>query len=75
MLRLTGGTDHRYIGDVIRAVDIIALRCDELSERVTQLAMSADDVARVLCEEVTELRAVVERLRTQEQRSPPMSNQ
>jgi hypothetical protein len=73
-LRL-GGADRRYIGDVVRAVDVIALRCDELSERVTQMTVSADDVARVLGEEVTELRAVVERLRTLDQSSPQLRNQ
>lgn len=60
--RLAAGADHRFIGDLIRAVDAIAARVDELSERVGNLATTTDDVARVLSEEVSHLRAEVHRV-------------
>ena len=46
----------------MRAIDTIATRCDELSERVAGLEVTADDLARVLGEELTQLRAAVERI-------------
>jgi hypothetical protein len=59
--RLVGAADHQLLGDVVRAVDAIAGRCDELSERVGNLELTADDLARSLGQEVTQLRASVER--------------
>ncbi len=55
-----GGRDRRFLGFVVRAVDDVATRCDELSQRVADLAISLDDLARTLGEEVTQLRAIVE---------------
>jgi hypothetical protein len=48
------------LGDLIRAIDAVATRCDELSDRVSSLEVSVDDMARILGEEVTRLRAAVE---------------
>jgi hypothetical protein len=59
--RLIGTADHQLLGDVVRAVDAIAVRCDELSERVGNLELTSDDLARSLGQEITRLRASVER--------------
>lgn len=59
--RVARGADHGLIGDLIRAVDAIAARVDELSERVNNLATTTDDLARSLSEEVSRLRADVQR--------------
>jgi hypothetical protein len=53
--------DRRLLGDVIRALDAVAARCDELSDRVNNIEITVDDVSRILGEEVTRLRATVER--------------
>jgi hypothetical protein len=60
--RLVGTADHQLLGDVVRAVDAIAGRCDELSDRVANLELTADDLARTLGQEITQLRAAVERV-------------
>jgi hypothetical protein len=59
--RLLGTADHQLLGDVVRAVDAVAVRCDELSERVGNLELTSDDLARSLGEEITRLRASTER--------------
>jgi tetrahydromethanopterin S-methyltransferase subunit B len=46
---------------MVRAVDAVAVRCDELSERVGNLELTADDLARSLGQEIALLRASVER--------------
>jgi len=61
--RLLGTADHQLLGDVVRAVDAVAVRCDELSERVGNLELTSDDLARSLGEEIARLRASVERSR------------
>jgi hypothetical protein len=61
-LRLLGGSHRELLADLIRAVDAVAVRCDELSGRIGKLESVADDLARVLGEEVTQLRAAVQRL-------------
>jgi hypothetical protein len=68
--RVIAGADHQLLGDVVRAIDAIAARCDELAERVANLELTADDLARTLGEEVTQLRAAVERV-TRTEPSPP----
>lgn len=55
--QIARGADHRLIGDLIRAVDAIAARVDELSERVNTHATTTHDVARVLSEELSQLKA------------------
>jgi hypothetical protein len=57
--RVTRGSDLDFLGDLVRAVDEVAARCDELSERLNILTITADDLARSLGEEVTQLRAAV----------------
>jgi hypothetical protein len=58
--RITNRADHRLLGYLVRAVDAVAERCDELSERAANLEVIVDDLARILGEEVTQLRAAVE---------------
>jgi hypothetical protein len=58
--RMTNRADHRLLGDLVRAVDAVAERCDELSERAANLEVIVDDLARILGEEVTHLRAAAE---------------
>jgi tetrahydromethanopterin S-methyltransferase subunit B len=62
------------MGDVVRAVDAVAQRCDELSERVTRLSTITDDVASSLSEEVSELRTIVEHLRRHIESTPHSSD-
>ena len=73
-LRLGGALGDRYMGDVVRAVDAVAQRCDELSERVTRLSTITDDVASSLSEEVSELRTIVEHLRRHIESTPHSSD-
>jgi hypothetical protein len=54
-----GGTDH-FLASVLRAVDDVANRCDELGQRVNNLAISLDDLARTVSEDLTQLRAETE---------------
>jgi hypothetical protein len=74
-LRLIVALNARYAEDVVRAVDAIALRCDELSERITHLSSITDDLARAVSQEVTDLRTVVEQLRRHDQSSPQSQDQ
>jgi hypothetical protein len=73
-LRLSGPVNDRYMGDVVRAIDAIAVRCDELSERVTQLSTIADDLASSVSEEVTELRTIVGQLSRHNLSAPQSSD-
>ena len=73
-LRLKIAANGRYIGDVVRAVDAVALRCDELSERIAQLSSITDDLARAVSQEVTELRTVVEQLKPHNPNTTQSSN-
>jgi hypothetical protein len=67
--RVIGGSDRRFLGDLVRAIDEVAARCDELTERVSNLATTADDLARSISEEVTRLRATVDCLGTPDRSS------
>jgi hypothetical protein len=69
--RFTRSASRELLADLIRAVDAVAVRCDELSGRVEGLEAVADDVARVLGEEVTQLRAAVHRLEADRTESSP----
>jgi len=67
--RMTGRGDHELLGDLIRAVDAIAARCDDLAARVETLTTNVDDMARTYGEDIIQARADLERLR--ENRSGP----
>jgi hypothetical protein len=55
------GYDPNFVGELVRALDAIAVRCDQLADRVSDLEMSIDDLSGALGEEVTRLRAAVDR--------------
>jgi hypothetical protein len=55
--RGSGSLDREMIGDLIRAVDAIAARCDEISERLAQQQIVLNDAVTILGEELTRLRA------------------
>lgn len=59
------------LADLVRAVDAVAVRCDELSGRVERLEAVTDDLARLLGEEVTQLRAAVQRMEADRPESSP----
>lgn len=61
--RALGRTDRELIADLIRAVDAVAARCDELSERLTSQHVTLDEVATAYGEELTRLRADLAHLR------------
>jgi hypothetical protein len=73
--RMGLGTDRKMLGDLIRAIDAVATRCDELSDRVSSLEVLVDDMARILGEEVTRLRAAVEQSVTETPRGSSSSAQ
>ncbi len=49
--------DREIIADVIRAIDALALRCDELADRLEHQRIVLDDAVTILGEEVTRVRA------------------
>jgi hypothetical protein len=51
------GVTDVMLADMIRALDAVAERCDEISERLTHLQIVVDDVATIFGEELTRLRA------------------
>jgi len=53
----TGSVDREIIADVIRAIDALANRCDELSDRLEHQHIVLDDAVTILGEEITRLRA------------------
>ncbi len=61
--RVMGRRDHELLGDLIRAVDAVAARCDDLAARVETLTTNVDDMARAYGEDITQARADLERLR------------
>jgi hypothetical protein len=69
--RLGLGCDPELLGDLVRALDAVAGRCDELSDRVHDLEIVVADVARIFGEEVTRLRASVA---LQARQAPPESS-
>jgi hypothetical protein len=52
-----GSVDREIIADVIRAIDALANRCDELSDRLEHQHIILDDAVTILGEEITRLRA------------------
>ncbi len=51
--------DRALIGDLIRAADALATRCDELADRLVTLEALVEEVVCVVSEDLTHLRAVV----------------
>ena len=55
--RVPGGVDQVIIADLIRAVDAVAARCDELSDRLQHQQIVLDDAVTIFGEELTRIRA------------------
>lgn len=55
--RVPGGVDRVFVAEMIRAIDAVAVRCDEISERLTQQQIIVDEMATIFGEELTRLRA------------------
>jgi hypothetical protein len=62
MVRILGQKDHDLLGELIRAADQLAERCDELSDRVATQQVLTAELADTLGQEVTRLRAAVAHL-------------
>jgi hypothetical protein len=55
--RVQGSVDQVFIADLIRAVDAVAARCDELSDRLQHQQIVLDDAVTIFGEELTRIRA------------------
>jgi len=63
LARVTGRADRHLLSGVADATDAIAAHCDALSDRLAAQEALTADVASVLGEEITRLRAEVTHLR------------
>jgi hypothetical protein len=52
-----GGFDREMIGDIIRAIDTVAARCDAILDHLTHQDVVVDEAVTVFGEELTRLRA------------------
>lgn len=57
--RIRGRTDHELIGELIRAVDAVAARCDEMAARLAQQEAVTSEMAEAFGQELTRLTAAV----------------
>ena len=64
--RTTGRSDRLLLLALIDATETLMARCDLLADRVSALEAGGAEIAEVLGEEITLLRAEVEHLRTSE---------
>ena len=55
--RFPGTVDQVFIADLIRAVDAVAARCDEISDRLEHQTIVLDDAITIFGEELTRMRA------------------
>lgn len=62
VLRRVGGGDVETLADLVRAVDALAERCDELGARLSNQSILVAEIAENLGSELTQLRATVDRL-------------
>jgi hypothetical protein len=53
----TGSVDREIVADLIRAIDALANRCDELSDRLEHQSIVLNDAVTIFGEELTRLRA------------------
>jgi len=72
--KITGRPDREFLADLVRAVDAVAKRCDEISERLVTIEIVVDDMACVLGGEITQLRAEVERTAIRDKGTSASSN-
>jgi hypothetical protein len=59
-----GSGDRALLGALVRAVDIVAGRCDELADRLAALESTTEDVVAAFGQDITQLRAEVAGLRS-----------
>jgi hypothetical protein len=52
-----GSVDREIVADLIRAIDALASRCDELADRLEHQQIVVDDAVSIFGEELTRLRA------------------
>jgi hypothetical protein len=52
-----GSVDREIVADLIRAIDALASRCDELADRLEHQHIVLDDAVTIFGEEMTRLRA------------------
>jgi hypothetical protein len=57
-----GNPDRALMADLIRSVDAVAARCDELSDRLANQHVVVADVANIFGEDLTRLRAELARV-------------
>jgi hypothetical protein len=57
MSNRTGSVDREIVADLIRAIDALANRCDELSDRLEHQSIVLNDAVTIYGEELTRLRA------------------
>jgi hypothetical protein len=55
--RGTGGIDREMIGDLIRAIDTVAARCDIIADHLAHQDVVVDDAVTIFGEELTRIRA------------------
>lgn len=74
--RLPGTVDQVFIADMIRAVDAVAARCDEIADRLEHQTIVLDDAITIFGEELTRIRADLAALveRDRGQPHPPTSH-
>ncbi len=59
-----GSGDRALLGALVRAVDTVAGRCDELADRLATLESATEDVVASFGQDITQLRAEVAVLRS-----------
>jgi hypothetical protein len=72
--KIMGRADGEFLADLVRAVDTVAARCDEISERLVTIEIVVDDLARILGEEITQLRADIQRTAVRDKGTSPSPN-
>jgi hypothetical protein len=66
-----GSVDREIVADLIRAIDALAARCDELADRLQHQNIVLDDAVTIYGEELTRLRAESEPLSAGDTRVSP----
>ena len=61
--RISGRSDRRLLFAIARAADALAVRCDEMAERLSNQETIVEDVATAYGEDLTHLRAEIRLLR------------
>jgi hypothetical protein len=62
--RVLGRSDDVLVGDLIRAVDVLAARCDELANRMERIEAVVADIAGPLGQDVARLQLQVMQLKS-----------